>query len=268
MILSKLKRAGETSTKKSSYFLYALGEISLIVIGILIAIQVDAWRESANNKKRVANYFMLMGSDLADQLAEIDAQVKAELEILRDAEKLIRAYNHDKRFVTNADFSAALGNINNWRTFIKIDPTFEQLLVTGEVGLIESENVKKRMFSYYHQLRKVEAIITENHQYVQSSFSPFVLRNSSHNLPNFQTNLYKKIVDLGYVPANIDQLLSDQSNDNQFIQSNTDRAEVKLELFNSIKFRYRIAAVHLSYLENLRADTEKLAEQLRSSANK
>jgi hypothetical protein len=260
MILGKLKRAGAPA--KRNYLLYALGEITLIVVGILIAIQVDAWRESQNNQKRVGNYFTLLENDLTDQLAEIDAQVKAELEILRDAEKLIRSYNRDKRFITDANFATALGNINNWRTFIKIDPTFEQLLVTGEVGLIESERVKKRIFSYYHQLRKVEAIVTENHQYVQSSFSPFVLRNASHNLPNFQANLYKKIVDLGYVPANIDELLSDQSNDNQFIQSNIDRSAVKLELFNSIKFRYRIAAVHLSYLENLRADTSKLMEDL------
>jgi hypothetical protein len=262
MILEKLKSAGEVPVKKRNYLLYALGEITLIVVGILIAIQVDAWRESEHNKKRVSNYFALLQNDLSDQLEEIDAQVKAELEILRDAEKLIRAYNRDKRFVTDQDFSAALGNINNWRTFIKIDPTFEQLLVTGEVGLIENELVKKRIFSYYHQLRKVEAIVTENHQYVQSSFSPFVLRNSSHNLPNFQSNLYKKIVALGYVPANIDELLSDQSNDNHFVQSNTDRADVKLELFNSIKFRYRIAAVHLSYLENLRDDTKKLAGEI------
>jgi hypothetical protein len=261
MILGKLKRAG--ATKKRNYLLYALGEITLIVVGILIAIQVDAWRESENNKKRVSKYFNLLKNDLSDQLAEIDAQVKAELEILRDAERLIRSYNLHKRFVTDEDYSTALGNINNWRTFIKIDPTFEQLLVTGEVGLIESEKVKKQIFSYYHQLRKVEAIITENHQYVQSSFSPFVLRNSSHKLPNFQTNLYKKIVALGYVPANIDRLLSDETIDNEFMQSNTDRADVKLELFNSIKFRYRIAAVHLSYLENLREGTEKLAVELK-----
>jgi hypothetical protein len=263
MIIGKLKRPGEAASKKMNYLLYALGEVTLIVVGILVAIQVDAWRESENNKKRVANYFALMENDLSDQLAEIDAQVKSELEILRDAEKLIRAYGRDKRFVADADFSAALGNINNWRTFIKIDPTFEQLLVTGEVGLIENELIKKNIFSYYHQLRKVEAVVTENHQYVQSSFSPFVLRNSVHNLPNFQANLYKKIVDLGYVPANIDQLLSDQSNDNSFVQINTDRPDVKLELFNSIKFRYRIAAVHLSYLENLREDTRELAKSLK-----
>lgn len=265
MILGKLKKAGEATGKKRNYFVYALGEITLIVVGILIAIQVDAWRESENNRKKVSNYFSLMEHDLADQLSEIDAQVEAELEILRDAEKLIRAYNRDKRFVTDENFSAALGNINNWRTFIKIDPTFEQLLVTGDVGLIENEQVKKHIFTYNHQLRKVEAVVTENHQYVQSSFSPYVLRNSSHNLPNFQANLYKKIVELGYVPANIDELLSDQSNDNRFVQSNTDRADVKLELFNSIKFRYRIAAVHLSYLENLRSDTKKLAVEINHS---
>lgn len=268
MILGKLKEAGKTTRKKRNYLLYALGEITLIVVGILIAIQVDAWREAENNKKKVSNYFSLMENDLADQLAEIDAQVKAELEILRDAETLIRAYNRDKRFVTDADFSAALGNINNWRTFIKIDPTFEQLLVTGDVGLIENAQVKKRIFSYYHQLRKVEAVVTENHQYVQSSFSPFVLRNSSHSLPNFQAKLYKKIVDLGYVPANIGQLFSDQTNDNRYIQSNVDRPDVKLELFNSVKFRYRIAAVHLSYLETLRADTKTLADEILHSGVK
>lgn len=262
MIISKLKRAREAAGTKGNYLLYALGEITLIVVGILIAIQVDGWRESATNKKRVANYFALMANDLSDQLVEIDAQVKAELEILKDAEKLIRGYNRDKRFVADEAFSGSLGNINNWRTFIRIDPTFEQLLVTGEVGLIENEQVKKQIFDYYHQLRKVEAVITENHQYVQSSFSPFVLRSSSHNLPNFQSNLYKKIVELGYVPTNIDELLSDQSNDNQFVQRNADRPDVKLELFNSIKFRYRIAAVHLSYLENLRSDTKKLAEEI------
>jgi hypothetical protein len=265
MIIAKLKRAGAAAVGKKNYLFYALGEITLIVVGILVAIQVDAWRESENNKKRVSNYFTLMQNDLSDQLAEIDAQVKAELEILRDSEKLIRGYNRYKRFVTDTSFSSSLGNINNWRTFIKIDPTFEQLLVTGEVGLIGNEHVKKRIFSYYHQLRKVEAIVTENHQYVQSSFSPFVLRNSSHNLPNFQSNLYKKIVALGYVPQNIEELLSDQQNDNEFVQNNTNRSDVKLELFNSIKFRYRIAAVHLSYLENLRGDTQALADEIRKA---
>lgn len=262
MILRKLKNITTPTRKKRSYVLYAIGEITLIVIGILIAIQVDNWRESQNNKKKVSNYFSLLANDLSDQLAEIDAQVKAELDILKDSEKLIRNYNRDRHFITDASYAQSLGNINNWRTFIKIDPTFEQLLVTGHVGLIEDEEIKKGIFTYYHQLRKVEAIITENHQYIQDSFSPFVLRTSSHSLPDFQNKLYQRIVQLGYLPANIEELLSETDDNNQFIQANTDQPHVRLELFNSIKFRYRIAAVHLSYLEDLRTRTEALSQQI------
>jgi hypothetical protein len=246
MILSKLKDGRRAIIANKSYFLYAIGEISLIVIGILVALQVDNWREDISNQNKVESYSNLIESDLSDQLAEIDAQVKSELEILRESENLVKSYNLNKGFVTDAQYSASIGNINNWRTFIKINPAFEQLLTTGDVGLISNQKLKQSIFSYYHQLRKVEAIITENHEYIKTSFSPLVLRLSNHSLPNFQNKLYSDIVKLGYVPTNIDDVLSNSSESDAFIQKNIKREDLKLELYNSIKFRYRISAVHLS----------------------
>jgi len=263
MIISKFNKKGKK--KKGNYFLYALGEVTLIVMGILIAIQVDNWRENMANEKTVANYYTLIENDLNDQMFEIEAQVKSELEILRESEKLIESYIKNSGFVTDSEYSSAIGNINNWRTFIKIDPAFEQLLATGDVQLISNQDLKKNTFTYFHQLRKVETIITENHKILESYFAPLMLRVSNHSLPNFQNELYKKIVTLGYVPANIEEILSGMSELDDFIQENVKKDNVKLELYNAIKFRYRISAVHLSYLEDLRSRTELLKKKINLS---
>ena len=41
-----------TENKFSKYLLYAIGEILLVVIGILIALQVDSWNEERIQKKQ------------------------------------------------------------------------------------------------------------------------------------------------------------------------------------------------------------------------
>lgn len=40
-----------SENKFTTYFLYAVGEIILVVIGILIAIQIDHWNENRKQRK-------------------------------------------------------------------------------------------------------------------------------------------------------------------------------------------------------------------------
>ena len=45
----KIRQRLLTENKFSKYFLYAIGEISLVVIGILIALQVNDWNNNRKN---------------------------------------------------------------------------------------------------------------------------------------------------------------------------------------------------------------------------
>ena len=42
--------------KTSKYFKYAIGEIILVIIGILIAIQINNWNENRLNNKKLKSY--------------------------------------------------------------------------------------------------------------------------------------------------------------------------------------------------------------------
>lgn len=238
MLLKQLRR---NLFNNKRYILYALGEFLLIVAGILVALQVDNWREQIANEKKIKQYYSLLVNDLQDQLVEIDAQMHAEQEIVQQAEMLLKQYDINKGFIADSAYYHTLGNINKWRTFTKIDPVYAQLLATGDVGLIQNSTLKQDVFAYYHQLHKIEAVITENHSYLINSFSPLILRVSDHRLP---------------VP------ISGKSYLENFIQQTLDRNEVRLELFNAIKFRYHLAIVNSGYLEELRQRSVTLKNAL------
>ena len=46
--------------KTGKYFKYAIGEIVLVVIGILIALQINNWNQQKNNQQKLKLMWMVM----------------------------------------------------------------------------------------------------------------------------------------------------------------------------------------------------------------
>ncbi len=59
-----------TENKPDLYLVYAIGEVVLVVIGILIALQIDNWNESKNLHRTEMLLLKEMKSNLEDSIAE------------------------------------------------------------------------------------------------------------------------------------------------------------------------------------------------------
>jgi uncharacterized membrane protein YgaE (UPF0421/DUF939 family) len=77
--------------KTSPYFKYAIGEIVLVVIGILIALQINNWNESRKEMEIEHRYFTNILSDLKNQNASIDIQLEREQEYFEAAGHIIKS---------------------------------------------------------------------------------------------------------------------------------------------------------------------------------
>ena len=60
----KIRQKLLTENKFSKYLLYAIGEIVLVVIGILIALQINNWNENISNQLRFENILSELRDDL------------------------------------------------------------------------------------------------------------------------------------------------------------------------------------------------------------
>jgi hypothetical protein len=57
-------------TNNTKYFKYAIGEIILVVLGILIALQINIWNEDRKDKIALDNIFETIQNDLYNDIEE------------------------------------------------------------------------------------------------------------------------------------------------------------------------------------------------------
>ena len=72
----KIRQQLLSKNKFNKYFLYAIGEIVLVMIGILLALQVSNWNENRKIQKQSNNYKKTIVSDLVQDTLSINKLIK------------------------------------------------------------------------------------------------------------------------------------------------------------------------------------------------
>jgi hypothetical protein len=62
--------------KTGKYFKYAIGEIVLVVIGILIALQINNWNEERKDRLKLLSIYSLIYNDIEDDIKELQGNVE------------------------------------------------------------------------------------------------------------------------------------------------------------------------------------------------
>jgi len=69
--------ADKPSAKRTANYLkYAIGEIVLVVFGILIALSINNWAESQKEQKTLHNIYAIVAQDLKNDITDIDRIIK------------------------------------------------------------------------------------------------------------------------------------------------------------------------------------------------
>ena len=64
-----------SKNKYSKFLIYAIGEIILVVIGILIALQINNWNENTKSLKIEKTYYCKIAEDLQVDIRNIDSSL-------------------------------------------------------------------------------------------------------------------------------------------------------------------------------------------------
>ena len=72
LILRKLKQSYFRNAEFRKYLLYAFGEMALVIIGILIALQIDNWNANKLEQEALKGYLNTISSNIGSDLASID----------------------------------------------------------------------------------------------------------------------------------------------------------------------------------------------------
>lgn len=132
--------------KTTRYFTYAIGEIVLVVIGILIALQINNWNEDRKATiqeitllKNIQQDINLDKLDISFNIKHHKKMLKAEIELLNFLQSDLIEPN------TPIDYSTALG----FPLVAVIHKFTFNNLINNDIGIISNNELKKTITRFY-----------------------------------------------------------------------------------------------------------------------
>jgi len=137
----RLRQQFLSENKFSKYIIYAIGEIILVVIGILIALNINNNNEIKKQRAKELHYLNNIKSDLKMNIAHLDSYITSREIAINSANTIIKHYEGAP--VKDLDaFSFHTVNIYTWRKFFQINNTFQELTNSGNLALISNDSIK------------------------------------------------------------------------------------------------------------------------------
>jgi hypothetical protein len=135
--------------KVKNYLLYAIGEIVLVVIGILIALQIDTWNEAYKDRQLEDVYYCKLLEDVTQDQALVEKLVADNQERIKWVNQSIHLLQQKQ--VNREELAKTMRGAINLIRF-NFEPSlsaFEDLKSSGKLAILRDFETKKKLLNYY-----------------------------------------------------------------------------------------------------------------------
>jgi len=157
-------RAGKTG----KYLKYAIGEIVLVVIGILIALSINNWNEGRKDKLKEQTILVQLEEEYNANLMQLDAKMQLRKKIVQSGLTLLK-YMNSPELVQRDSVIFHLSNIIFDPTF---DPIQNDLISSGNIRLIRKEKLRRILSNWSSDVMAVKEQEQVNQMHVHEIMLP------------------------------------------------------------------------------------------------
>jgi Family of unknown function (DUF6090) len=147
----------ENKTRK--YLKYAIGEIILVVIGILIALSINNWNEHRKESNLELEMLNGLSNDLENNIAKISSMISRDSLIIAGNQHL-QTLLKDKNSNFNDSLQFSFGNINRYDVFFPQAMAYESLKSKG-FHTIKNDSLRTSIIELYDEIYFINSHIRE-----------------------------------------------------------------------------------------------------------
>jgi hypothetical protein len=164
------------NTKFNKYFLYVLGEILLIVIGILIALKINNNNKLHENSKKEILYLKSFQEDLKKDIGFIKYEIQRNEYLYSKLEDVFQDYPElkNKSEKELLEISNGLSLISSQNNFVCNRSTFEAIQNSSDIQVISDFNLVQLLFNYYTHLNVIITHDELSNEFIRNKVEPYI----------------------------------------------------------------------------------------------
>ncbi|SDB31810.1 hypothetical protein SAMN03097699_0677 [Flavobacteriaceae bacterium MAR_2010_188] len=209
------------NSKFSKYLLYAIGEIVLVVIGILIALSINNWNEERKEIEQEQTILKQLKTDYQSNLLQLENKIEMRRKLIAESLTVLD--------ITSSDKSISQDSLSIIFATFFMDPTFDPIendvVNSGNIKLIRNDTLKQLLSHWTSDIMAYKESELIQHDHYISEIIPFmkevgIIRNVNHVFWNAQElrmgfldkGKNDKILNIGKSPKeiNVQSILKDQ----------------------------------------------------------
>ncbi len=171
----KTRKKLADDNKFFKYWRYAIGEIALVVIGILIALSINNWNEERKSDIELNEYLIKIAQNIKEDIGHAIEIKQRRDTLIMDAQKarimlLKRESDLEK-----------IRKVSRWvREFYFIPNTsgYEALKNSSYLGKVKNTKIDSLLNSYYAQIINIKNKETSFNEYIESMETEFIINHS------------------------------------------------------------------------------------------
>lgn len=156
----KIRKELLTENKISKYLFYAIGEIVLVVIGILIALQINNWNNNRIKKNAENQYYQNIKRQITEDKQEIIGNINYNNVDLNKLKYGVQIIEENDRSKTDSLGYIAM-NLVRYSDFNRQSNIYETMVNSGEIKLLKNPDIidgLRSLEEIYIYINKMENI--------------------------------------------------------------------------------------------------------------
>jgi len=253
----KIRKQLASENKFSKYSRYAIGEIVLVVLGILIALQINNWNEDRKESISELNFLANIQGDLKADIKYYDQRLAEDQKTTDKYYEFIhKMYETQKTYEEFTNLSKFIGFPSKHLTIQ--DFTFKELVSSGNIGILKNETLKDSIISLYKATDEAAKHIQEYNE-----FSALDLRRL-HEQPDLdfifwsESRIQKELFDEKIMIENLNWTVVNDPNSMGFktIRDVVNNYYMKLKAFDFLYFN-PLKAKSIETVEMIQEELDK-----------
>ena len=153
-----IRRSLINQNKMGKYFKYAIGEILLVVIGILIALQINNWNESQNRK--VHNQVVLnnLVSEFTSNSMALDSSLTRLKEVIIALDSVLHLMSNPEQKISQDNFEVLLEDTFTTPSWTPSSYVLEEMKSSGDLSNIENNDLKQALFKWEREFSAMKSM--------------------------------------------------------------------------------------------------------------
>jgi Family of unknown function (DUF6090) len=184
-IFNRMRKKLLDENNTGKYLKYAIGEIVLVMIGILLALQVNTWSQNRALKKEELKVMKSLHQEFSENLVKFDSAYAFHLRRKKNIETIMSI---DIESVSTDSLLLLIKRVNQNYTFDPFQGIYNSIINSGKIELISNDVLKNKISRIQDLIKDYQEEEDETQTYSKQNLNPFLLkqptRNFNYNVDN------------------------------------------------------------------------------------